>query len=100
VYLIEKEVVLHRHELCTFVFCSGARNMVRHPLCSLQYVSTQMSNHQANFEPLNSFEFLPTVLFISKAADPCVTSGWPSVLVQLSLPAGVNNIPQLSSYSS
>jgi hypothetical protein len=52
-----------------------------------------MSHHQANLEPLNIFEFLLKVLFVSKAADPCVNSGWPSVLVQLSLPAGANNLP-------
>jgi hypothetical protein len=50
-----------------------------------------MSHHQAKLEPLNIFEFLLTVLFVSKAADPRVSSGWP-VLVQLSLPAGVNNL--------
>jgi hypothetical protein len=44
-----------------------------------------MSPHQANLEPLNVFEFLRTVLFVLKAADPCVTSGWPSVLVQLKI---------------
>jgi hypothetical protein len=38
---------------------------------------------QANLEPLNIFEFLRTVLFVSKAADPCVSGGWPSVLVSL-----------------
>jgi hypothetical protein len=59
-----------------------------------------MSHHQANFEPLNTLEFLLTVLFVSKAADPCVSSGLPSVLVQLSLPVGVNNFLQLSFYSS
>jgi hypothetical protein len=51
-----------------------------------------MSHHQANLEPLNIFEFLLTVIFVSKAADPCVSSGWPSVLVQLSLPAVVNEL--------
>jgi hypothetical protein len=59
-----------------------------------------MRHNQANFEPLNIFEFLLRVLFVLKAADPRVSSGWPSVLVQLSLPAGVNNFPQLSFYSS
>jgi hypothetical protein len=49
-----------------------------------------MSHHQTNLEPLNVFEFLLTVLFVSKAAVPCVSSGWPSVLAKLSLPAGVN----------
>jgi hypothetical protein len=61
----------------------------------LQHVSTHMSHHQANLEPLDIFEFLLTFLFVSKAADPCVISGLPSVLVELSLPAGVNNFPQL-----
>jgi hypothetical protein len=54
----------------------------------MQHVSTRMSHHQANLEPLNIFEFLLTVPFISKAADPGVSSGWPSVLVQLSIPVG------------
>jgi hypothetical protein len=45
---------------------------------------------------VNIFEFLLTVLFVLKAADPGVSSGWPSVLVKLSLPAGVNNFPQLT----
>jgi hypothetical protein len=49
-----------------------------------------------NLEPLNIFEFLLTVLLVSKAADRCVSSGWPSVLVQLSLPAGVNNLFELT----
>jgi hypothetical protein len=40
-----------------------------------------MSHHQANLEPLNILEFLLTLLFVSKAADPCVSSGWPSVLM-------------------
>jgi hypothetical protein len=53
-------------------FHYGYCNMFRHT-----------SHHQANFEPLNIFEFLLTVLFVLKAADPCVSSGWPSVLVQL-----------------
>jgi hypothetical protein len=56
----------------------------------LQHVSTHMSRHQANLEPLNIFEILLTVVFVSKAADRCVSSGWPSVLVQPSIPAGVN----------
>jgi hypothetical protein len=51
-----------------------------------------LNHHQANLEPLNIFEFLLTVLFVSKAADPCISSGWPSVLVQRSVPAGVNNL--------
>jgi hypothetical protein len=38
----------------------------------LQHVSTHMSHYQANLEPLKIFEFLLTVLFVSKAADPCV----------------------------
>jgi hypothetical protein len=50
-----------------------------------------MSHHEANLEPLNIYEFLLIVLFVSKAADPCVSSGWPSVLVQFSLLARVNN---------
>jgi hypothetical protein len=58
-----------------------------------------MSHHQANLEPLNIFEFLLTVLFDSKAADPCVSSEWPSDLVQLSLPAGVNNFTPTGSES-
>jgi hypothetical protein len=62
----------------------------------LQHVSTHMSNHYANLEQINVFEFLLTVLFVSKAADPCVSSGWPCVLVQLSLRAGVNKFSQLS----
>jgi hypothetical protein len=53
-----------------------------------------MSHHQANLEPLSIFKFLLTVLFVSKAADPCVISEWSSVLVQLLLPAGVNKFPQ------
>jgi hypothetical protein len=56
-----------------------------------------MIHHQANLEPLNIFKFLLTVLFVSKAVDPCVISGWPFVLVELSLPAGVSNFPQLLS---
>jgi hypothetical protein len=32
-----------------------------------------MSHLQANLEPLNIFEFLLTVLFVSKAADLCVS---------------------------
>jgi hypothetical protein len=32
-----------------------------------------MSHHQANLEPLNIFEFLLTVLYVSKAADRCVS---------------------------
>jgi hypothetical protein len=56
-----------------------------------------MSHHQANLEPLNIFEFLLAVLLVSKAADPCVSSGWPSVLVQLSLPSGLNNFPGVGS---
>jgi hypothetical protein len=51
-----------------------------------------MCHHQANLEPLNISEFLLTVLCVLKAADRCVSSGWPSVLVQLSLPAGVNKL--------
>jgi hypothetical protein len=39
-----------------------------------------MSHHQANLESLNIFGFLLTVLFVLKAADPGVSSGWPSVL--------------------
>jgi hypothetical protein len=35
----------------------------------LQHVSIHMSHHQANLEPLNIFEFLFTVVFVSKAAD-------------------------------
>jgi hypothetical protein len=54
----------------------------------LQRVSAHMRHHQANLEPLNIFEYLLTVFFVSKAADPCVSSGWPSVLVQLSLQRG------------
>jgi hypothetical protein len=42
--------------------------------------------YQTNLEPLNIFESVLTVLFVSKAADPCVSSGWRSVFVQLSLP--------------
>jgi hypothetical protein len=38
------------------------------PLWLLQHASTHISHHQANFEPLNIFEFLLTVLFVSKAA--------------------------------
>jgi hypothetical protein len=33
-----------------------------------------VSHHQANLEPLNISEFLLTVLFVSKVADPCVSS--------------------------
>jgi hypothetical protein len=33
-----------------------------------------MSHHEDNLEPLNIFELLLTVLFVSKAADPCVSS--------------------------
>jgi hypothetical protein len=51
-----------------------------------------MSHHQTNLEPLEVFELLLTFLFVLKAADPCVGSGWPSVLVQLSLAVGVNNL--------
>jgi hypothetical protein len=54
----------------------------------MQHVSTDTSHHRANLEPLNIFEFLLRVLFVLKAADPRVSSGWPSVLVHLSLPAG------------
>jgi hypothetical protein len=36
-----------------------------------------MENSNFNLEPLKIFEFLLTVLFVSKAADPCVSSGWP-----------------------
>jgi hypothetical protein len=50
-----------------------------------------MSHRQANLEPLNIFRFLITVIFVSKAADRCVSSGWPSVLLQLSLTAGVGS---------
>jgi hypothetical protein len=39
-----------------------------------------MCHHQANLEPLNIFEFLIKVIFVSKAADPCVSSGWPSIV--------------------
>jgi hypothetical protein len=60
-----------------------------------RHVSTHMSHYQAKLEPLNVFESLLTVLLVSKAADPCLSSGRPSVLVQLSHPAGVNNFPQL-----
>jgi hypothetical protein len=49
-----------------------------------------MMHHQANLEPLNIFEFLLTIFFL-KAADPCVSSGWLCVLVQLSFPAGVKS---------
>jgi hypothetical protein len=59
----------------------------------LQHVSTHMSHHQANLEPLNISEFLLTVLFVSKAADRCVSSGLRSVLVRLSLPAGGEQLP-------
>jgi hypothetical protein len=59
-----------------------------------------MSHNQANLEPLEIFGFLLTILFVSKAADPFVSSGWPSVLVQPLLPEGVNNFPELSFYSS
>jgi hypothetical protein len=44
-------------------------------------VSSHISHHQANLEPLKVFELLLTVLFVSKAADPRVSNGWPSVLV-------------------
>jgi hypothetical protein len=55
----------------------------------IAHVSTHMSHHHGNLEPLNIFEFLLTALCVSKAADPCVSSGWPSVLVWLLLPAGI-----------
>jgi hypothetical protein len=70
------------------------------PLWLLQRVSTHTSQHQANLEPLNISEFVLTVLFVPKAAGPCVSGGWPSVLVQLSLPMGVKNFPKLNLYSS
>jgi hypothetical protein len=57
----------------------------------VQHVSTNMSHHQANLEPLNISDFLLTDYFVSKVVDPCVSSGWHSVLVQLSLPLGVRS---------
>jgi hypothetical protein len=41
-------------------------------------IATCYDSHESssgNLEPLNIFEFLLTVLFVSKAADPCVNSG-------------------------
>jgi hypothetical protein len=46
-----------------------------------QHVSSHISHHQVNLEPLQFLELLLKVLFVLKAADPCVSSGWPSVLV-------------------
>jgi hypothetical protein len=43
------------------------------PLWLVQHVSTHMSQHRANLEPLNISEVLLTVHFVSKAADPWVS---------------------------
>jgi hypothetical protein len=55
-----------------------------------------MGHHQASLEPLNIFQLFLTVLFVSKAAEPCVSRGWTSVLVPfISPPTGW--LPQYSS---
>jgi hypothetical protein len=73
------------------------------PLRLSQHVSTHhMSHHQAEFEPLNIFEFLLTVLFVSKAADSCpvvTTHYWTSSQLNCRIPLIATSLVTTSAHS-